>query len=78
MLVEASVFRCDKGLLDELRDISFEVDVESTNDLEPAHQSVVTVEDATALIRLKSLYGARCGAAVKTARDQPHVGEVDR
>lgn len=78
MLVEAPIFRCDKGLLDELRDIPFEVDVESTNDLEPTHQPVVTVEDAAALIGLKSLNGAGCGAAVKTARDQPHVSEVDR
>ncbi|HXN76365.1 MAG TPA: hypothetical protein VN876_07005 [Gemmatimonadaceae bacterium] len=77
MLVEPPVFSRDEGLLDELG-YGAERNVDAPHQLKPPHEAVVPVEDASALIGLEILDGARRRAAVEAARHQPHIGEIDR
>jgi hypothetical protein len=77
MFVKAAVFSGDERLLDEYRDLA-QGYVDASHQLDSAHQPVVAIEDAAALIGLEGLDVAGRWTAVESARQQPRIGEVDR
>ena len=77
MLVEAAILGRNERLLDELGD-GTQRHVDSTDDLEPAHRSIVAVEYAAALIGLEGLDRSRARAAIEPAGAQPQISEVNR